>query len=173
MKQETLNKRIEAAGLMTEDKYVKKRHCSTLYHTIKHSGSMKVYDNRFLNKGDLIFIDPKSLQVLLQALGMKHTRNFDTIDGIAEYYTYIDAREIKKTSGLTFKSEAQKLNHEAYQKYIERQNFIASHRAELENAMDYMYYGYGFCKWHKSHSHLSDEEAKIIWDAALVQMSKG
>ena len=172
MKQETLNKRIENAGLMTDDKYVQKKYCSTLYHIIKHSGSMKVYDNRFLNKGDLIFIDPELLKILLQALGMKYTRNFDTIDGIAEYYTYIAAKEIRKTNGLTFKSEAQKLNHESYQKHIERQNLIASHKAELENAKDYMYYGYGFKTWHKSHSHLSDEEAKTIWSVAFVQMSR-
>lgn len=114
MKQETLNKRIEAAGLMTEDKYVLRKHCMTLYHMINHSGRMKVYDNQDLNKCDLVFVDAKSLQVLSQALGLKYFRDFDLIEGIAEYYTYVPATEIRKTNGLTFKSEAQRLSHEAY-----------------------------------------------------------
>ncbi len=172
MKQETLNKRIEEAGLMTDDKYVRREYCATLGRIIKHTGILKVYDNRLLNKDSMMFIIPDSLIALLQALKLTYLRNFDIINGVAEYYTTVPATEIRKIKNLTFKSEQVKLNHEAFQKDIVRSRVVSEHKAEFENAKDYLYYGYGYKKWHIAHSHLSEEEAKIIWDEAFKVMAK-
>lgn len=171
MKQETLNKRIEVAGLMTDDKYVRREYCATLGRMIKHSGNLKVYDNRLLNKDSIMFIIPDSLTALLRALKLNFSRNFDTINGVAEYYTTVSASEIRKINNLTFKSEQVKLNHEAFQRDIQKSNIVSRHKAEYENAKDYLYYGYGYKRWHEAHSHLSEEEAKIIWDEAFKVMA--
>ena len=48
---------------------------------------------------------------------------------------------------------------------------LREHRAEFENACDDLYYGYGYDFWHKQHNHLSDEDAKIIWNAAFNKMA--
>ena len=48
---------------------------------------------------------------------------------------------------------------------------LKTHRAEFENACDDLYYGYGYEFWHKQHSHLSDEDAKIVWNAAFNKMA--
>lgn len=46
------------------------------------------------------------------------------------------------------------------------------HRAEFENACDDLYYGYGFAFW-RSHNNgiADDDEAKIVWKAAVNKMA--
>ena len=52
---------------------------------------------------------------------------------------------------------------------------VKAHRAEFENACDDLYYGYGYNFWLKSlrnsGSDISDEDAKIIWQAAFDKMA--
>jgi len=56
---------------------------------------------------------------------------------------------------------------------MDKYELINKWRAEYENACDDLYYGYGYKFW-KTHNNriTDDEEAKIVWRAAVEQMSK-
>ena len=49
--------------------------------------------------------------------------------------------------------------------YVLKQN-----RAHWENACDYLYYGYGYKQWKPKD--LSEEDARIIWNAAFNYMAQ-
>lgn len=52
---------------------------------------------------------------------------------------------------------------------------VKEYRAEFENACDDLYYGYGYKFWLESQRHngsdISDEDAKIVWQAAFDKMA--
>lgn len=56
-----------------------------------------------------------------------------------------------------------------------RAALIRDYRADYENACDDLYYGYGFKFWYGHYGvsdRLSKEDAKILWRAAVLEMSK-
>lgn len=49
---------------------------------------------------------------------------------------------------------------------------LKEHRADYENACDYLYYGEHYSKWRESNKeYLSDEHAKYIWKCAFNHMA--
>lgn len=54
-----------------------------------------------------------------------------------------------------------------------RNELLKTYQAEFENACDDLYYGYGYSFWRKTNNSIEDEEdAKIIWKAAVDKMSR-
>lgn len=50
---------------------------------------------------------------------------------------------------------------------------ISDHRAEYENALDDLYYGYGYKFWRTHNNDIEDDEvAKAVWKAAVDKMAR-
>jgi hypothetical protein len=48
------------------------------------------------------------------------------------------------------------------------QNILDQNQAAYENALDYLYYGFGYKSWkEKNQGHMTDEEAKQLWKYAF------
>lgn len=84
----------------------------------------------------------------------------------------LSQEEVDSRRGMVVQSRAE--DDQRIQEQARRSKLLIDHQGEFENACDDLYYGYGFNFWYNDSmkEYLSEDDARIIWNAAKAKMSR-